>query len=380
MVNKMSRRSTVLHFDETGFTGNDLLNKNQPYFCYAGLECDHQEAQEYVEYIIKKYRIQSTELKGRLLLRSENNKKAVLEILQHFKGRYKFTFADKKYALAGKIFEYCFEPLISNKSTLFYKRHFHRVISHIIYISFKAQKLSVIDLYSSFANFIRSGTPLDIMYKESSFIGEILMFIKLNARIIHSKSQHISKDTKKWLLDLTQTSLFTLLESFNNKHKELIVFCDHSKPLADSENLFNRMIGEEKKIYVKFGALRPYSLFVNLKEAINFADSAVVHGIQLADVIAAACNYACNPNNESKFSKKIQNIILEKNICIAPLVPEPHIYSDMTNPNVQMNLLLLKELTRRSREKEDLLENIEFYISFLDHHLKLDPLDKFKAK
>ncbi len=28
-----------LYFDESGFTGNNLMDKDQPIFCYLGLEC-----------------------------------------------------------------------------------------------------------------------------------------------------------------------------------------------------------------------------------------------------------------------------------------------------------------------------------------------------
>lgn len=371
----MTSSGTVLHFDESGFTGNDLLELNQRYFCYAGIECPHDEAKEFVENIINKYKIQSGELKGRQLLKYAKGKRAILEIIEHFQGRFKFTFADKYYVLAGKVFEYCFEPCISSKSTIFYGMNFHRTLTHLLYIHFIAKDDSAIDIFNSFNDFVRNDASLALNDINQSFIGELCKFINLNIETIHNEMRNIIPvNIKRWLLDITDSSLFCLLEAFNRDHEELIVFCDSSKPLNDCKDFFDRMIGEKRKIFVKHESLEEHSLLVNLKEPVHFVDSKEVHGIQLADAIAAGCSYACNPNNNDSFSTKVREIVITSKMCINPAIAEPYIHADLTKHNVQLNLLVFQELLRRSKEGTDLLEGIEDFIFILDQHLKYNPM------
>lgn len=126
--------SAIIHFDESGFTGNNLLNKDQKIFCYASVECPHKEAEDFVGYIVGKYNIQNGEIKSGKLLKGVNGKRAVDEIVETYKGRFKVSVSDKKYALAGKIFEYIFEPTIKSVNSLFYEIDFHRFISNMLHV------------------------------------------------------------------------------------------------------------------------------------------------------------------------------------------------------------------------------------------------------
>ncbi|WP_435851570.1 DUF3800 domain-containing protein [Streptomyces thermolilacinus] len=57
----MSQR---IYFDESGYTGNNLLHPKQNYFAYASVATDDDEARLWVERMIKKYNIQGGELKA----------------------------------------------------------------------------------------------------------------------------------------------------------------------------------------------------------------------------------------------------------------------------------------------------------------------------
>jgi hypothetical protein len=63
-----------IYCDESGFTGNDLLDKKDTVFAYATVAINHEEATEYVNNIIQKYKLQGGELKGRNLLKSAKAK------------------------------------------------------------------------------------------------------------------------------------------------------------------------------------------------------------------------------------------------------------------------------------------------------------------
>ena len=60
-----------IYFDESGFTGNNLLNPNQTMFSYGSVATCDDEARDFVEYLIKKYGVQNGELKGGKLIASK---------------------------------------------------------------------------------------------------------------------------------------------------------------------------------------------------------------------------------------------------------------------------------------------------------------------
>lgn len=59
--NHMSQR---IYFDESGFTGNNLLSPVQNYFAYASIATEDAEAKDFVDELISQYGIQGGELKG----------------------------------------------------------------------------------------------------------------------------------------------------------------------------------------------------------------------------------------------------------------------------------------------------------------------------
>ncbi len=69
-----------IYFDESGFTGNNLLSERQEIFSYGSVASNDAEAKEVVEHIIKKYKIQNGELKGGRLLGNRRGKQAITEL------------------------------------------------------------------------------------------------------------------------------------------------------------------------------------------------------------------------------------------------------------------------------------------------------------
>src|SRR5450432_1873811 len=67
----------VVFCDEAGFTGNNLLDRAQEVFVYAGVAIEAGRAREIVERITRDFRIQSAELQGSRLLKSQRGRRAV---------------------------------------------------------------------------------------------------------------------------------------------------------------------------------------------------------------------------------------------------------------------------------------------------------------
>lgn len=62
----------LIYMDESGFTGNDLLNKDQEFFSFAATDIDECTATRIINSIRKVYSIKSKELKFKLLNKRNN--------------------------------------------------------------------------------------------------------------------------------------------------------------------------------------------------------------------------------------------------------------------------------------------------------------------
>ena len=376
-----NKKLAILYFDESGFTGNDLLSPNQTVFSYASVESDSEEAEEFVKYLLGKYKVQNGEIKSKNLLKRERGKKLVDEILERYEGRFKVMVCHKKFALSAKFFEYIFEPALSQANSLFYGVNFHRFISNMLYLELFLKHENAENIFSDFAQLMREGKfdKLKILFQGSNneadpiFLNQITDFAILNQREIISELSSLEGTmTGKWILDLTNTSLFSLLGEWGEDYEELIAYCDKSKPLDDDQTIFNAMIGRKDKHYTEHGGFRAPITF-NLKEPLNLADSKDCHGIQIADAIAGAFAYAFDDNkDEDKYKLKWQKMG-EKHLSQTNLFPDIS-YLDIANPEVQLNTILLIELLDRSQKGKNLTENMGFYINFIKNQLKLTPM------
>lgn len=355
-----------VYFDESGFTGNNLLSKDQPFFSYAAVVTDDEESKQFVEYIIDKYSIAASELKGSTLVNSKRLQPAVDEILNHFKGRMRAVVSQKNYALSGKFFEYIFEPVLAAKNSIFYSLKFHLFISNIMYFSLVAKDKYSEQLHSRFEDFSRGKIHIDEFIKPIDnseyfeIMADIYDFAKTNISVIEDEYASLEgTGIDKWVLDLTTTSLYNLLCDVGSKFGTVRAFCDSSKPLITQQDLFNNMVGNESGIYTTINNKKVPITF-NLAEPIVLSDSKLTHGIQIADVVAAASIYVLNKKKSkekyyNKWLKLFEEEIYYWQCCVVP-TPEN---LDPQNSNNHLNRYILQEIAERSRKSIPILDNIE---------------------
>ncbi|EPB6483750.1 MULTISPECIES: DUF3800 domain-containing protein [Pseudomonas] len=370
-----------IYFDESGYTGNNLLNKDQPIFSYASVCSDDDEARDYVERAVKRYGIQNGELKGSKLIKFNKGRKAVSEILKDFKGNIKVSVSDKKYALAGKFFEYIFEPAISDDNALFYGLDFHRFVSNILYVEFVARGSQAEELFEDFERLMKTGDfdGLGALFSStkndaiSPILSEIKEFAILNkGAVIDELDGYVGTGAGKWVLDLTNTSLFSLLAEWGRHHDELTAFCDNSKPLSQDQSIFEAMIGRTDKIYENFsGGSSPITF--NLTGPLNLVDSKVFHGVQIADAVAAAFAYCCDGRNQDDHAREWRGYIEEMVIPASVFPDVDHV--DLRSPKVVRNAILLQELVSRSQKGHSLIDGMREYVSFISGQLSQNPLN-----
>jgi len=211
----------TIYCDESGATGNDLLDPNQEYFVYASVALEPNEAKDLTSLIQLKYNLQGKELKGRNLLGHPSGRQAVDHLIEAVSNRAHLVIHHKKFALAAKFFEYMFEPVLASGSSAFYAVGFHKFISNLLYVWALAQDKTADEILGDFARAMRSlgpptlpiflGTGPSLVHIQNP-LHQIGTFCLIhNRKITKEISELHETEHGKWILDLTTTSLFSIL-------------------------------------------------------------------------------------------------------------------------------------------------------------------------
>ena len=357
-----------VYFDEAGFTGNNLTDPAQPVFVCTAVAIDPDRAEQLVREVRSRFRIQALELKSINLLRRNNGHNAISWLLSQVAGHCRIIFADKEFALAGKFYEYVFEPILSTRSTLFYTLNFHQFIATLLYIHTRSADRHIIDALSSFARMMRDSNPaeIDVIVEEFSCfdsndpIGKISSFVHAHRETLKNEVQNTRRTgmMTDWQLELSLTALHWLLATWGEIFEGMVVYCDQSKPLQTSREFFNVFIDRKDKAYVPFGILSAPSFVYNLDQSINLVDSKCSAGVQIADVVSGSFAYALkNPNKDR--SREWMGYFADEQI--AGIVPDlAHI--DLNQEIPYVNSIVLCELADRSKNKQNLFENLDEFV------------------
>ncbi|MBK6851752.1 MAG: DUF3800 domain-containing protein [Burkholderiales bacterium] len=370
-----------IYFDESGFTGNNLLHPDQNYFAYASVATDDTEAKAFVDSLVLKYGIQGGELKGSKLVKFHKGRKAIDEIFDVFGDRLKVSISDKKYALACKFHEYIFEPCYSEINSLFYGVGFHRFIANILYVEFMARGAGADAIFAEFEELMRTKdeSKLSTIFASSShpenspIITQIREFAQCRADSIRDEISSLGNiGVGKWILDLTNTALYALLANWGTQYTEIAAICDPSKPLQQDQGIFETMVGRTGGQMFSDLMGKRHPITFNLAEPIKFADSKTTHGIQIADAVAAASVHV--------FSGATDEHALRWRPLIGRIGHYGSIIPDRDEVNlkdrrVQRNAIILLELHSRAQEGRSLIDGMSEYIQVISRRLVTHPLD-----
>jgi hypothetical protein len=373
----MTTTAQTIYGDETGFSGNNLLDEAQPYFVYCTVALSPEHSEELVSQAKRDFRLDNPELKGLKLLRHSRGRKAITWLAERCADRAKLSVYEKKYTLAGKFFEYIFEPVVASKSSFFYNVGFHRFIANLIYL-----EVFVKDPYAekALANFqelmkkrdsaqlpeMSAGVGRDL--NMSTSLSQILTFAAIHNDLIAEELHGLasSDGVGKGVLDVTTDALFNQLCEWGEEYDVLDVYYDPSKPVyAVKDILFDRMVGRTDRAYM---GKRPLSF--NLVKPIEPGESKLMHGIQIADVLSAATAFSLKQPREN-VSHRWRELLFPS---IGERLVLPFIQMiDFNNPQTYANAGILWLLVERSLKGENLLDDLPrfFELSLLQH--KHDP-------
>lgn len=359
--------SEVIYCDESGFSGNNLADDGSPYFVFAGVRIDPQDAEALVSEVKSTYRIQG-EMKGANLTKRPNGRKVVATVLERSASKAKVVIADKKFALAGKLFEYIFEPAISANRRFFYNAGFHVFVANILYAAWQAQPETAGVLLKAFQESMRNLDQKHIDALSAVFTGSadkdspqslVFRFAQTNKEAIRVEMEDLGTENPagRWVLDLSSTCLDGILASWGETLNGMKVICDSSKPLQEMQEPFTRRVRYSgEKQYVEIGGRRKL-LTYSLADPIAFGKSHEFPGLQIADVIASAISYGMRNREDHEANAWLQQIddVHAVDDAILP---------DTSRANVNhldglLNSMLLIELVKRAESGQPLLARIE---------------------
>lgn len=363
----------TVYCDEAGFTGNNLLDHTQPVFAYSAVTVEAEEAADIVGRIVRDRGIQGGELKAANLVKTSRGRETAMRVLQAIDGRYAVTFHHKKYALAGKFFEYIFEPALQKNNKFFYDVNFHKFVANVLYLHFAVGDASAEELLTDFQALMRArndaglrrlfSTPSGVSGMED-VLAHMCDFALGYREEINEELESLQGNDAvgKWVLDLTGASLITLLAHWGQRLEQLDVYCDKSKPLQAGPGLLGAMVGREDRIYSNIAG-HEVPLTFNLARLPQFVDSKSHPGIQLADVVSGMAAFVSRyADGEGKDLYPVMQPHWTENGNVFPELG----YADLRQKRPVLNACLLMELASRARNGHDPLYDIVPYYAFLD--------------
>lgn len=355
--------------DESGFDGNNLWHPDQPHFVYSAVDIAESDAADLVKEARDRFKLSATELHAMQLLRKPKSEQAVRWILDQMGDRFRVACFHKRFALAGKMFEYFFEPIVSDASNYFYANGFHKFVANGIFCAALGGPDEAESALVDFQQLMRDRDSsslsrvleriASIEEGQEGFLQTLSTILICNQPAIQSELSMFEGNGRnegpvRWILELTNTALRSLLAELSGPEMEpLIVTCDDSKPLREDTSFINAMVGRTDYHEVRFED-RTCQLTFNLKEPIHFGDSKNVAGIQLADIAATSATYALKHRDES-FTKYWFDTHLSA-VCEG-VFPDPEEF-DLAKPHVVKNTFILQALADRSVKKQSLIANL----------------------
>jgi len=351
----------TVYCDEAGFTGNNLLDYQQPFFAYSAVAIEPAEAAEIVDRIGRDRRVQGDELKAKNLVTTPRGRQTMLKVLDAIEGRYAVTVHEKKYALACKFFEYIFEPALQQKNKFFYDLDFNKFIAHVLYVHFKVGEATAEEILSDFQALMRRRDDAGLRRLFGSAAGvpglkEMCDFALGYRDAIDEELEALAGNDAvgRWVLDLTSASLVTLLGHWGGRLEQLDVYCDKSKPLQAGPGILEAMIGREERLFINFAG-RELPMSFNLARLPEFVDSKSHPGIQLADIVSGAAAFGLRePNGDGR---ELLGVVQPRCTPHGNVFPELE-YMDLREKRPFLSACLLQELAKRAREGFDPLYGI----------------------
>jgi hypothetical protein len=278
-----------VYIDESGYTGADLLNPEQPFQAASAIYISEEEA----KILINKHfpRLRSDELKYKKLARREGNWDSLLALQKDILDNYECVtyICDKRYVLILHFLDYAVEPFYFDKGQDFYKDGANYALASLAY--YAGEMLLGNDSFSEILKLFQ----LAINSKTTDSISALIEAIRRsNWKKFPECFAPLSFEDKSCIdaikckgssSDAAFVVLFSLISRLEAVMKdEYAIKHDTSKNLEQYDIILQKMIAHEN--HVSFKKTEATTLTFPLKlKSVEQIDSKKSFGVQLADVL-----------------------------------------------------------------------------------------------
>jgi hypothetical protein len=296
-ADKSSETLTDIFFDESGFTGEALLDPVQPHFVIASSIIKDAAAKKLLEAAFPDY--QGPEYKFRNIWSRERSRKRLVEFcgrLGEFNSSLFVWQVDKKFCVLTKMIDYLMEPLAHAAGQNFYQNAYAYKLAN--YVHFGLTHVGSPELYDAAVNtyydFARDPTDASLVgmqnrlkLLENSAPEELRFFFRscwLGATLFH---KFYDIEAFKGNLEIYLTSMLKSVGHWSLKASTpLRLFHDQSNAFFAQRELWRAITSPDVPPQfhpVANGPAIPFPLPIKMSEAVDSKTSAA---IQLCDIVA----------------------------------------------------------------------------------------------
>ena len=358
---------TTIYFDESGNTGSDLLNEDQPVFVLSSIVFDDSESSR----ICDKYlSTEAQELHFTSLKKYKKHHEGIIGLIRDktfTAENTKIFFIHKRYMIVAKYLDLLVEPMLYRDGIDYLDggMNIAHANLHFMVLPALCGKELAKAFYRSFVQMFRTRTADSVTRfyrsierliencKDKDFVTEL--------EILMLSQSDIMESLKEWprnILDPIIPSFVSLCMCWNDELKEgYRILHDESKPLRrDKESLRILMNQEDTRIRIGYG-MKTAELPLRAS-VFDFGDSSTVKQIQIADIFAGSyflwLRGQCDAKYKDTLWNSINNGIRENNLVVDSISPTDKVglFEDRkkmrgdVNANDYVTYLLMKNRRR----------------------------------
>ena len=323
---------STIFLDESGYTGQDLLNVTQPTFTLASLNLPEPDCIELKNKFFNK--VQGAELKYSSLSRRPRQQNFIINFLKELSYKpnlVKFVIAHKQYVLVTKMVEILIEPATYEDGLNLYDKGANIALSNLIHYTFPVFGGEVFfkKLLINFQNMIRLKTkesykaffePLSTQDYPQDLV-ELLTYLRGS----HTKFGYgLLEDYSS--LDIATSCTLSLMSYWQHDLSEdLILIHDNSSAMAKDRRIWDVLV-DHSLHPIEVGYDRRKTQFPIRVVETHPEDSKNWAGLQLADILAGAFSRSVKwlyegQNADDDFGRRLAEICGESFDCL-PIWPQ----------------------------------------------------------
>ena len=300
-----------IYLDESGYTGDDLANTNQPVFVLAGIATTPEQAEAWKSQYFTG--VVARELKHSELKSYPSQQRMVLELLRDIEvqSATRVSITHKRFALLARMIDYVLEPMMRADGIDLYENGANLALTNLLWLAtnLHAGNGPLGPVLPLFQQFVRDRTPHNFRrFADEVMEMEVTIITPLNLlklAVDRFGDAVLDGIDQKRALDVSFTAALSLTSKFSSATTEsLALVHDESSNMSTQKDIWdaitspdvpNALMGYDRRTI-------QYPLRVTTTK---FSKSTESVALQIADVVAGAvAHYArwlindCPPTDE----------------------------------------------------------------------------------